>query len=108
LNSHAFPIIIKGYHFIINKLLEEVVLPIIVKVKKQESLNDLIKQFKKQVALSDVVNKVKERQYFIKPAKARAVKKIKMNRLRKRLHSLKLRKNISPEVLEMMRNRLGN
>jgi ribosomal protein S21 len=83
-------------------------LPIIIKAKKQDSLNDVIKKFKKQVAISDIVTKVKDRQYFSKPSKKRAMKKIEMNRLRKRLHSLKLRKNISPEVLDMMRNRLGN
>ena len=83
-------------------------MPIIVKAKKSESTNDLIRKFKKLTAAADVVQIVKDRRYFQKPSKIKSVKTSEMRRLEKRARSLKRMKNISPQVLAKINQRLGN
>lgn len=82
-------------------------LPVIVKAKKNQSTNDLIRQFKKVSIASGIVDLVKERRFFQKPSKKRAIKKIEKNRLQKRARSLKKMKNISPQVISRINERLG-
>lgn len=87
---------------------EEVfVLPIVVKAKKNQSANDLIRQFKKVSVSSGIVDLVKDRRFFQKPSKKKAIKKIEKSRLQKRARSLKKMKNISPQVLSRINERLG-
>lgn len=83
-------------------------MPIIIKAQGNDSTNDLIKKFKKATIATDVVQIVKDRRYYQKPSRIRAVHKIEMNRLRKRSRSLKKMKNISPQVLARMEERLSN
>jgi ribosomal protein S21 len=83
-------------------------LPIIVKAKKSESTNDLIRKFKKLTAAADVVQIVKDRRYFQKPSKVKSMKTSENSRLEKRARSLKRMKNISPQVLAKINQRLGN
>ncbi|MFZ5376626.1 MAG: 30S ribosomal protein S21 [Patescibacteria group bacterium] len=83
-------------------------MPVIVKAKKNQSTNDVIRQFRKQTATADIVQIVKDRRYFKKPSQVRAEKTIEMNRLRKRARSLKRMKNISPQVLSRINERLGS
>lgn len=82
-------------------------MPIIIKAQGNESTNDLIKKFKKATIATDIVQLVKDRRYYQKPSKLRAVTKIQMNRLRKRSRSLKKMKNISPQVIARMEERLS-
>lgn len=87
---------------------EEVIfLPIIIKSQGNESTNDLIKKFKKATIATDVVQLVKDRRYYQKPSKLKAVHKTEMRRLRKRSRSLKRQKNISPQVLTRIDERLS-
>ncbi len=83
-------------------------MPIIVKAKKTESTNDLIRKFKKMTAAADIVQIVKDRRYFQKPSRIKSVKTSEMRRLEKRARSLKRMKNISPQVLAKINQRLGN
>lgn len=82
-------------------------LPIIIKAQGNDSTGDLIKKFKKATIATDIVQKVKDRRYYQKPSRVRAIHKIEMNRLRKRMHSLKKMKNISPQVISRIEDRLN-
>ena len=68
-------------------------MPIIIKAKSGQNSNDIIRQFKKAVAMTDIVQMVKDRRYFVKPSQIKAVKKQELIRQKKRLRSLKRRKN---------------
>lgn len=82
-------------------------MPIIIKANQGDSLNDLIRKFKKQTGQADVVQKARDRAVFTKKSQLRAVKKIEKNRLRKRTRSLKKMKNISPQVIQRLHQRLS-
>jgi len=82
-------------------------MPIIIRAKKSDSVHDIIKRFKKAVVQTDIVQIAKDGMYFVKPSKKRAVKRIEMKRLRRRARSLKRMKNVSPVVLQRIRERLG-
>lgn len=82
-------------------------MPIIIKAQGNESTNDLIKKFKKATIATDVVQIVKDRRYYQKPSRIKAVRKIQVNRLRKRARSLKKMKNISPQVLVRIAEKLS-
>ncbi|NCN06503.1 MAG: 30S ribosomal protein S21 [Candidatus Pacebacteria bacterium] len=82
-------------------------MPIIIRAKKSDSVFDIIKRFKKAVTQTDIVQTAKDRMYFVKPSKKRAVKKIEMKRLRRRARSLKRMKNVSPVVLQRIKERLS-
>jgi ribosomal protein S21 len=81
---------------------------IIVKAKKGESTNDVIRKFKKASVASGIVQKVKDSRYFKKPSKIRAEKTATRSRLKKRARSLKKMKNISPQILVRMNQKLGS
>jgi len=82
-------------------------LPIIIKAKKNDSTNDLIKKFKKVTISSNIVQDAKDRRYHQKPSKQKAIKVAQRGRLRKRMKSLKKMKNISPTVIQKMVDRLN-
>lgn len=81
-------------------------MPIIIKAKGNDSTNDVIKKFKKAVASADVVQKAKNRTYFQKPSQVKAAKTSARSRMRRRLHSMKRMKNISPETLQRIASML--
>jgi ribosomal protein S21 len=83
-------------------------LPIIIKAQGSDSTNDVIKKFKKVMIATDIVQRVKDRRYYIKPAKLKAQKTIEHARLQKRARSLKKMKNVAPQVLVRMKERLGS
>lgn len=83
-------------------------MPIIVKATGNDSTLDVIKKFKKATASSNIVIDSKDRAYYRKPSQIRAVKKIEMKRLRKRSRSLKKMKNISPQTLQRINERLSS
>lgn len=83
-------------------------LPIVIRAKKNQSTSDLIRQFKKAVAATGVVQIVKDRRYFQKPSKIKSLKTAEHSRLKKRAHSLKKTKNISPIAIAKIRARLGS
>jgi ribosomal protein S21 len=80
---------------------------IVIKAKKSESTNDLIRKFKKAVAATGVVQIVKDRRYFRKPSKVKSEKTATDNRLKRRARSLKKMKNISPAALARINQKLG-
>jgi ribosomal protein S21 len=82
-------------------------MPIIIKAQGNDSTSDLIKKFKKISVATDIVQMVKDRRYYMKPSRVRAVHKTEMRRLRKRARSLKKLKNISPQVLTRINERLS-
>ncbi len=83
-------------------------MPIVIKAKKNQSTSDLIRQFKKAVAATGIVQIVKDRRYFQKPSKVKSIKTAERSRLKKRAHSLKKTKNISPIAIAKIRARLGS
>lgn len=82
-------------------------LPVIVKAKKNQNTNDVIRQFRKQAAAADIVQLVRDRRFFKKPSRKKAEKQSEVSRLRKRARSLKKRKNVSPQVISRINERLG-
>jgi len=56
----------------------------VVRAKKDESNDSVIKRFKKQVLVDQVLTMVKKRDYFIKPSQIRKEKKKERDRLIKR------------------------
>jgi ribosomal protein S21 len=80
---------------------------IVIKAKKSDSTNDLIRKFKKAVAATGVVQIVKDRRYYKKPSKVRSEKTATDNRLKRRARSLKKMKNISPQALVRINQKLG-
>lgn len=83
-------------------------MPIVVKAQGSDTTGDVIKKFKKAAASSNVVIIAKDRAFFQKPSRKRAVKKIERKRLQRRARSLKKMKNISPASLERLNERLGS
>ncbi len=83
-------------------------MPIIIRAQGNDSTSDLIKKFKKVTVATDIVQIVKDRRYYQKPSKVKAVKNTEMRRLKKRARSLKRLKNISPQVLTRIEERLSN
>jgi ribosomal protein S21 len=83
-------------------------LPIIIRAQGNDSTSDLIKKFKKITVATDIVQIVKDRRYYQKPSKIKAVKNTEMRRLKKRARSLKRLKNISPQVLARIEERLSS
>lgn len=83
-------------------------MPIVIKAQGSDTTGDVIKKFKKAAASSNVVIIAKDRAFFQKPSRKRAVKKIERKRLQRRARSLKKMKNISPASLERLNERLGS
>jgi ribosomal protein S21 len=83
-------------------------MPIVLRAKKTESTNDLIRKFKKLTAAADIVQIVKDRRYFQKPSRIRATKVAEMSRLERRARSLKKTKNVSPQAIAKINQRLGS
>jgi ribosomal protein S21 len=82
-------------------------LPIIIKPHGSDSTGDLIKRFKKAIIATDIVQKVKDRRYYQKPSQVKAVQTIQKKRLQKRTRSLKKMKNISPQVIARLEERIN-
>lgn len=82
-------------------------MPIVIKATGSDSTGDVIKKFKKATSASNIVILAKDRAVYQKPSQKRAVKKIEMKRLRKRARSLKKMKNISPQTLQRINERLS-
>lgn len=82
-------------------------MPIVIKAKKSDSTNDLIRKFKKAVAATGIVQIVKDRRYFKKPSKIKAEQTATNSRLKRRARSLKKMKNISPAALARINQKLG-
>ena len=83
-------------------------MPIIIKAKKNQSTNDVIRQFKKAVVSAGVVQVAKDRRYFEKPSRVKASKTAEHSRLKRRARSLKKAKNISPGSIRRIQQRLGS
>jgi len=80
---------------------------IVIKAKKSDSTNDLIRRFKKAVAATGIVQIVKDRRYYKKPSKIKSEKTATNNRLKRRARTLKKRKNVSPAALVRINQKLG-
>lgn len=81
-------------------------MPIIIKSSQSDSAGDMIKKFKRALASTDIVQNAKDRRYFQKPSQVRAQKKIKVNRLRRRVRTLKKVKNITSATIAKIEERI--
>ena len=79
---------------------------IVIRSQGSDSLGDMIRKFKKATVSADVVQVAKDRRYYQKPSQVRAQKQIAKNRLRRKAHSLRKRKNISSEAIERIWERI--
>ena len=82
-------------------------MPVVIKAQGKDSTHDIIKKFKKTMSMTNIVQDAKDGQYFTRPSKVRAVKKIQIKRLKRRSRSLKRMKNISPLVLQKIADRIS-
>jgi ribosomal protein S21 len=80
---------------------------IVVRNRGSEPANELVKRFKKISVALDVQQLVKDRQYFLKPSQIRKNNKNDNRRLRRRLRGLKKMKNMSPEIIVRMNDKLS-
>lgn len=80
---------------------------IVIRAKKGESTSDLIRKFKKASVSSGLVQKIKDSRYYKKPSKLKAEKTATRSRLKRRARSLKKMKNISPQSLMRINQKLG-
>lgn len=60
----------------------------IIRAKKDESPDSLIRRFKKQVLVDEVLTLVKKRDYYTKPSQIRKEKNKEIERLKKRAKRL--------------------
>ncbi len=60
-------------------------LPIIVKAKKDDRNEDLIRKFKKKVVQDQVLTEIKKREFYKKPSQIRKEKKKELQRKKKLL-----------------------
>ena len=60
----------------------------VIRAKKDENPDSLIRRFKKQVLIDEVLTDVKKRDYYIKPSQIRKEKKKEIERLKKRARRL--------------------
>jgi ribosomal protein S21 len=81
-------------------------MPIVIKATGSDSTSDVIRKFKKAAAATNIVQNTRDRRYFQKPSKIRAQKKIEKTRLRRKSRSLKQMKNIGPDVIDRIRERI--
>lgn len=86
----------------------EIIMSIIVKNRGNESVNDLIKRFKKISVSLDINTLVRDRQYHLKPSQVRKNAVNDNRRLRRRLRGLKKMKNISPDIITRMHDKLSS
>lgn len=56
----------------------------VVKAKKDESNDSVIRRFKKQVLVDQILTMIKKRDYFIKPSELRKERKKEQERVRRR------------------------
>ena len=80
---------------------------IVVKNRGSENVHDLVKRFKKISIALDVQQLVKDRQFYLKPSQVRKNNKNDNRRLRRRLRGLKKMKNISPDIINRMHDKLS-
>ena len=56
----------------------------VVKAKKDESNDSVIRRFKKQVLVDQILTMIKKKDYYIKPSELRKERKKEQDRVRKR------------------------
>ncbi len=83
-------------------------MPVIVKSKKGDSNSSLIRRFKKAVFNQDIVQRARDRRYYQKPSEVRAQKNSEKKHLRKKLKTLKKMKNVSPQSLRRLREKINS
>ncbi len=81
---------------------------IVVKNRGNESVGDMVKRFKKISVAMDIQTIVKDRQYHLRPSQVRKNNNNDNRRLRRRLRGLKKMKNISPEIIARMHEKLSS
>ncbi|MCL2110169.1 bS21 family ribosomal protein [Microgenomates group bacterium] len=80
---------------------------IVIKARPGDSTGDLVKRFKKAVTSSNMLVKVKDRQFHQRPSQARKMAGNDMRRLARRLRGLKKMKNIDPEIISRMTDKIS-
>ena len=82
-------------------------MPIIIRAKKGDSTGNLIRKFKKTISAVDLVQITRDRRYFKKPSQIKAEINSEKRHLRKKLKTLKKMKNISPQSLERLKEKIS-
>ncbi len=80
---------------------------IVVKNRGNEPVGDMVKRFKKITVAMDIQTLVKDRQYHLRPSQVRKNNNNDNRRLRRRLRGLKKMKNISPDIIARMHEKLS-
>lgn len=82
-------------------------MPIIVrKTSKSDSTGNLVRKFKKAVSAMDIVQRTRDRRYYKKPSTIKAERLSEKRHLRKRLKTLKKMKNVPPQSLRSLREKI--
>lgn len=81
-------------------------MPIIIKAQKGDSSGSLVRKFKKAVSAMDIVQRARDRRYHKKPSTLKAERLSEKRHLRKRLKTLKRMKNVSPQSLDRLREKI--
>ena len=81
---------------------------IVVHNRGNEPVNELIKRFKKISVALDIQTLVKERQYHLRPSQVRKNNQNDNRQLARRLRGLKKMKNISPDIITRMNEKLAS
>ncbi len=82
-------------------------MPIIIKKTKKDSDASLMRKFKKITTYMNIVQNARDTRYYKKPSILRAEKKSEVRHLKKKLKTLKRMKNISPQSLERLRDKIN-
>lgn len=82
-------------------------MPIIIRAKKGDSTGNLVRKFKKTISAVDLVQITRDRRYFKKPSQIKAEINAEKRHLRKKLKTLKKMKNISPQSLERLKEKIS-
>jgi ribosomal protein S21 len=82
-------------------------MPVIIKKTKKDSAASLMRKFKKITTYMNIVQDARDKRYYKKPSTIKAEKNSEKRHLKKKLKTLKKMKNISPQSLERLRDKIN-
>lgn len=82
-------------------------MPIIIRKTKKDSAASLMRKFKKITTYMNIVQDARDKRYYKKPSTIKAEKNSEIRHLKKKLKTLKKMKNISPQSLERLRDKIN-
>ncbi len=82
-------------------------MPVIIRKSKNDSTSTLVRKFKKTTSFLDIVQKARDRRYYKKPSTIKAERKSEKRHLKKKLKTLKDMKNVPPQSLERLKEKIS-